>query len=153
MMPESKRSSGLGGVGDTGGMESMILNVETGVLRTIVDLSEEAREFCEGRGDGLLTVFVPHATAGLAVMETGAGSEEDLFKILDGVMPRDIIYRHRHGAEGHGADHVLPAFVSPSVVIPVFNGRLTLGAWQSIVLVDTNTDNPDRKVHLTFLPG
>lgn len=106
-----------------------------------------------GGGDGLLHVFVPHATAGIVAMETGAGSEEDLVAALDALLPRDDRWRHRHGAPGHGADHVLPLLVAPSLTVPVLGGRLALGTWQSIVLVDPNADNPDRRVLLSFLPG
>ena len=103
--------------------------------------------------DGLLSVFAPHATAGVAVMELGAGSEPDLAEALERLLPRDDRYRHRHGSPGHGADHLLPVFVSPSLVIPVVGGRMTLGTWQSLVLVDLNRDNPHRRVRLSFLPG
>jgi len=102
---------------------------------------------------GLVNVFVPHATAGVALIETGSGSEEDLSEAIDRLLPRDDRYRHSHGSKGHGADHVLPAFISPSVTIPVQDGRLALGTWQSVVLVDTNRDNPHRKVRVSFLEG
>jgi len=105
------------------------------------------------RGDGLCHVFVPHATAGVALIETGSGSEPDLEEAIDRLLPRDDIYRHRHGSRGHGRDHVLPAFIAPSITLPVLGGRPALGTWQSVVLVDTNVDNPDRKVRLSFLPG
>lgn len=133
-------------------MDSTELGVRTGD-RVVTDLTEDATRFCEGRGSGLLHVFVPHATAGVALVETGAGSEQDLVTVLDHVLPRDLAYQHAHGTPGHGRDHVLPAFVSPSLSVPVLDGRLALGTWQSIVLVDTNVDNPDRKVRLSFLPG
>jgi len=110
-------------------------------------------EFCRARGDGLLSVFVPHATAGVALMETGSGSEADLEELLGRLLPRDDRYRHRHGAPGHGADHLLPVLVGPSVVIPVKGGRPQLGTWQSVVLVDFNVDNPRRSVRLSFLAG
>ena len=100
---------------------------------------------------GLLNVFVPHATAGVAIIETGSGSEGDLGDAIDRLLPRDDRYRHSHGSKGHGADHVLPAFISPSVTIPVVEGQLALGTWQSVVLVDTNRDNPRRKVRVSFL--
>ncbi|MBW3650980.1 MAG: secondary thiamine-phosphate synthase enzyme YjbQ [Actinobacteria bacterium] len=119
----------------------------------IVDLSREVAAFCDGRGDGLVCVFAPHATAGLALIEVGSGSEDDLREALGRLLPRDDRWRHRHGSEGHGADHVLPAFVSPSLVIPVLAGRPALGTWQSIVLVDTNPDNPRRTVRCSFLAG
>jgi secondary thiamine-phosphate synthase enzyme len=134
-------------------MESTVLSVRTGRERAIVDLTGEVAAFCSGRGDGLVSVFVPHATAGLALVETGAGSEADLLTALDGLLPRDGRWRHRHGSPGHGADHVLPAFVSPSLTVPVLDGRMTLGTWQSVVLVDTNVDNADRSIRLSFLPA
>jgi len=121
--------------------------------RTVTDLTDAASDFCSDRGDGLLHVFAPHATAGLALMETGSGSEADLVETLDRLLPRDDRYRHRHGAPGHGADHVLPAIVSPSLSVPVFGGRPALGTWQSIVLVDTNADNPHREVRFSFIAG
>lgn len=110
-------------------------------------------DFCRGRGDGLLNVFAPHATAGLALMETGSGSEADLEALLERLLPRDDRYRHRHGSPGHGADHLLPVIVSPSITIPVGGGRPLLGTWQSVVLVDLNRDNPLRRVRLSFLAG
>ena len=106
-----------------------------------------------GAGDGLLHVWVPHATAGLAVIETGAGSDTDLLAALRDLLPADDRWRHRHGSPGHGRDHVLPALIAPSMSVPVLGGRPALGTWQSICLVDTNTDNPDRSVRLSFLPG
>ena len=119
-----------------------------------VDLTPDARRFCDGAGgDGLLNVFVPHATAGIVVMETGSGSEQDLQSVLDRLLPRDDRYVHSHGSRGHGADHLLPAFLSPSVSIPVEGGEPLLGTWQSIVLVDPNRDNPRRNVRFTFLEG
>lgn len=120
--------------------------------RHVVDLTDDADEFCRDRGDGLLNVFVPHATAGIAVLELGAGSDDDLEDALARLLPReDRYYRHRHGSPGHGADHLLPAFVSPSVTIPVIGGRLQFGTWQRLALVDLNDDNPRRRVRLTFL--
>ena len=121
--------------------------------RRIVDLTGEATSFCRGQGDGLLSVFAPHATAGLALIETGAGSEPDLVDLLERLVPRDDRYTHRHGSPGHGADHVLPAIVSPSLVVPVFGGEPALGTWQRIVLVDLNADNPRRTVRLSLLAG
>jgi secondary thiamine-phosphate synthase enzyme len=114
----------------------------------VTDLTDELLAFCGDEGDGLVNVFVPHATAGVAIMETGAGSEPDLAEAL---VPRRASYRHNHGSPGHGGDHVLPAFVGPSVTIPVIAGRPALGTWQSLVLVDPNVDNPRRRVRLTFL--
>ncbi len=119
----------------------------------MLDLSEELEEFCAGRGDGLCSVFAPHATAGVALMETGSGSEADLIEALGRLLPRDAPYRHRHGARGHGADHLLPVLVSPSLVVPVVGGRPALGPWQRLVLVDLNADNPRRHVRLSFLPS
>ncbi len=129
------------------------LRVRTDGARAMVDLTDDCAAFVSGHGDGLLSVFVPHATAGLALVELGAGSEQDLSATLDRLMPRDERWAHRHGSPGHGADHVLPAIVSPSVTIPVVGGRLALGTWQSIALVDTNVDNPERTVRLSFLAG
>jgi secondary thiamine-phosphate synthase enzyme len=121
--------------------------------RHVVDLTDEAARFCRSLGDGLLSVFAPHATAGVALMELGSGSEPDLAEVLERLLPRDDRYRHRHGSPGHGADHLLPVFVSPSLVIPVVAGRMALGTWQSLVLVDLNRDNPHRRVRLSFLAG
>lgn len=121
--------------------------------RAFLDLTSEARSFVAGEGTGLLHVFAPHATAGLALMETGSGSEQDLASILDQVLPPDHPYTHSHGSPGHGRDHLLPAFISPSLTIPVVDGDLALGTWQSIVLVDTNVDNPNRKVRFSFVTG
>jgi secondary thiamine-phosphate synthase enzyme len=133
-------------------VDSTVLTIETGERR-IVDLTAEVRAFCAGRGDGLLSVFAPHATTGVAVMETGAGSEPDAVATLERLLPRDDRYRHAHGSPGHGADHVLPVLVAPSVTIPVLAGEPGLGTWQSVVLVDTNRDNPRRTVRLSFLEG
>ncbi|MDQ3640102.1 MAG: secondary thiamine-phosphate synthase enzyme YjbQ [Actinomycetota bacterium] len=133
-------------------MESTDLSIDTS-RRQLTDLTSQVAEFCRSLGDGLLSVFVPHATAGVALMETGSGSEADLEELLGRLLPRDDRYRHRHGAKGHGADHVLPVLISPSLVVPVQGGRLRLGTWQSVVLVDFNVDNPRRTVRLTFLTG
>jgi secondary thiamine-phosphate synthase enzyme len=119
----------------------------------VVDLTGRVGDFCRDRGDGLVSIFVPHATAGLAIIETGAGSDDDLLAALAELLPRDGRWRHRHGSPGHGADHVLPAFVAPSLTVPVVGGRPALGTWQSIVVVDTNADNPERTVRLSFLQG
>jgi secondary thiamine-phosphate synthase enzyme len=133
-------------------MDTKILRVIIG--RGVYDMTAEATSFVAGRGDGLLSVFAEHATAGLAVMETGAGSDLDLMDAIDTVLPRDDRrWRHRHGSPGHGADHVLPAFIAPSVTIPVIDGRMALGAWQSLVLVDPNADNPERRVRLSWIAG
>ena len=133
-------------------METVELPVHNGD-RVVTDLTVEVTRFCAGRGDGLVNVFAPHATAGLALIETGAGSDADLATTLTDLLPRDDRYQHRHGAHGHGADHVLPAIVSPSLTVPVLAGEPALGTWQSIVLVDTNGDNPQRTVRLSFLGG
>jgi secondary thiamine-phosphate synthase enzyme len=134
-------------------MRSELRAVRTGGVPAVVDLTDECAEFVRGEGDGLLQVFVPHATAGVAVIETGSGSEEDLLRQLDQLLPRDDRWRHRHGSPGHGRDHVLPAFVPPHATVPVLEGRLMLGTWQRICLVDTNVDNPQRQVRLSFLAG
>jgi secondary thiamine-phosphate synthase enzyme len=133
-------------------METTELNLDTSG-RQLVDVTADVADFCRGKGDGLLSVFAPHATAGVALMETGAGSEPDLEELLDRLLPRDDRYRHRHGAPGHGADHLLPVLVSPSLTIPVLDGRPALGTWQSIVLVDLNRNNPRRQVRLSFVAG
>lgn len=133
-------------------MHTQEIDVDTSRSRT-VDLTDALARFCAGRGDGLVNVLAPHATAGLAVMETGAGSEGDLLLALERLLPRDDRYRHAHGAPGHGADHVLPAIVSPSVTLPVFDGRVAFGTWQSLVLVDLNVDNPRRHVRFSFVPA
>ena len=136
-------------------MQRREVTVDTGSRPTLVDLTDRCAGFLSdvGAGDGLLTVFVPHATAGVVVMELGAGSEEDLLRALDELLPRDDRWAHRHGSPGHGADHVLPLLVSPSVTIPVVGGRMRLGTWQSIALVDPNRDNARRTVQLAFVPG
>ena len=122
--------------------------------RLVTDITDQVREFAEGEGNNaLLHVFLPHATAGLALMETGSGSDEDLVEVVDRLLPREDRYRHRHGSTGHGADHLLPAFVSPSLVLPVDGGRLVLGTWQSVVVVDPNRENNRRTVRLTLLGG
>ncbi len=131
-------------------MDSDVIDVDTS-RRRIVDLTDTVRKFCDGHGDGLCNIFVPHATAGVAIIETGAGSDDDLIDTLERLLPRDDRYRHAHGSFGHGADHVLPALVSPSVMVPVQDGRPLLGTWQSVVLVDLNRDNPQRSVRLSFL--
>jgi secondary thiamine-phosphate synthase enzyme len=122
-------------------MDSSLVTIDT-AGRTFIDLTHELERFCATRGDGLVSVFLPHATAGLALIEMGSGSEHDLEETVHRLLPRDDRYRHRHGSEGHGADHVLPAFISPSVCLPVLAGTVQLGTWQSLVLVDTNRDTP-----------
>jgi secondary thiamine-phosphate synthase enzyme len=122
--------------------------------RRVVDVTDRVEAFAaEAAGDGLLHVFLPHATAGLALMETGSGSEPDLDDALDRLLPRDDRYRHRHGSRGHGADHLAPVLVAPSLVLPVIGGRVALGTWQSVVIVDPNRENDARTVRLSFLPG
>ena len=133
-------------------MDVVELSLRTGA-ELVTDVTAEVLRFCAGRGDGLLNVFVPHATAGVALMETGSGSESDLARAVDRLLPRDTAYRHDHGSPGHGRDHVLPAFVAPSVTVPVRGGRPALGTWQSVVVVDSNVDNRDRTLLLSFLPG
>lgn len=133
-------------------MDTEILEFDTSTRR-VVDLTDDVATFCRGRGDGLAHVFAPHATAGLALMETGAGTETDLDELLERLLPRDDRYRHSHGSPGHGADHLLPVLVSPSLVLPVLEGAPALGTWQSVVFVDLNADNPRRRVRLSFVPG
>jgi secondary thiamine-phosphate synthase enzyme len=133
-------------------MDTVELRVDMSA-RQLADLTGDVERFCAQRGDGLLNVFVPHATAGVALVELGSGTEPDLVDALHRLLPRDARYVHSHGSPGHGADHVLPAFVSPSLVVPVHDGRLLLGTWQSIALVDLNRDNPHRTVRLSFVPG
>jgi len=129
-----------------------VLDIDTARRRT-VDLTDAVRSFCGDRQDGLCNVFVPHATAGVAIIETGAGSDHDLVDTLERLLARDDRYRHEHGSPGHGADHVLPALVAPSVTVPVRAGEPLLGTWQSIVLVDLNRDNSSRSVRLSFIDG
>ncbi|MGP8297346.1 secondary thiamine-phosphate synthase enzyme YjbQ [Streptomyces inhibens] len=130
------------------------IDVTTGSTETVLDLTDACasflRDVAPGR-DGLLNIFTPHATAGLAVIETGAGSDEDLLAALHDLLPADNRWRHRHGSPGHGRDHVLPALVPPHVTLPVVEGRMALGTWQSVCLVDTNVDNANRQVRLSFL--
>lgn len=135
-------------------METHTFTLDTGRNRGAFDITSDIAAFVAGKGDGLVSVFVPHATAGIAIIEAGAGSDADLIDAIDDILPRrDDRYRHRHGAEGHGADHLVPAIVSPSVTIPVEDGRLVLGTWQSVLLVDPNLDNPHRSVRLDFIAG
>jgi secondary thiamine-phosphate synthase enzyme len=134
-------------------MHSTELSVRTGARECILDLTGQAADFVAELGDGLLAVFVPHATAGLAILELGSGSESDLLEVLARLLPVGAHYRHAHGAPGHGRSHVMPAFLAPSVVVPVLGGHLTLGTWQSLALVDLNVDNPSRTVRLTFVEG
>lgn len=136
-------------------MRTRELSLETGSEPSLTDLTRACADFLVevGAGDGLLSVFVPHATAGVVVVELGAGSEEDVRAALERLLPHDDRWRHRHGSPGHGADHVLPLLVSPSLTVPVVAGRMTLGTWQSIALLDPNADNSRRTVQLAFLPG
>ena len=134
-------------------MRSETLEIRTGGQPRVHDLTDDCGRFVHGQGDGLLSVFVPHATAGLAILETGAGSDDDLLAVLDDLLPRDGRWRHQHGSPGHGRDHVLPALIAPSLTVPVLDGRPQLGTWQSICLVDTNVDNSRRTVRLSFLAG
>jgi secondary thiamine-phosphate synthase enzyme len=132
-------------------MKTSRLHLETGNTRTLVDLTHEVRSFVQDQGDGLVNVSVPHATAGLILMELGSGSDDDLWDRLDELLPRDDRYVHSHGSSGHGADHILPAFISPTLTLPVIDGEVSLGVWQSIVLIDSNVDNTERQVLLAFL--
>lgn len=136
-------------------MDSRELTIETGHDAALVDLTPDCERFLReiGAADGLLTVFVPHATAGVVVVELGAGSDDDLLRVLDALLPRDDRWTHRHGSPGHGADHVLPLVASPSLTVPVIGGRMSLGTWQSVALLDPNRDNPRRTVRLSFLSG
>ena len=139
-------------------MRSELIDVATGGTEVVFDLTSRCEQFVateahQAQGDGLLHLFVPHATAGIAILETGAGSDTDLLAVLEELLPRDFGWRHRHGTPGHGRDHVLPALIPPYASIPVLDGRLMLGTWQSICLVDTNVDNPRRQVRLSWLPG
>jgi secondary thiamine-phosphate synthase enzyme len=134
-------------------MRSEVLQVHTGSREVVHDLTRECQAFVADEGDGLLQIFVPHATAGIAILETGAGSDEDLLAALADLLPADDRWRHRHGSRGHGRSHVMPALVPPYATLPVLHGRLALGTWQSICLVDLNIDNPDREVRLSFLEG
>jgi secondary thiamine-phosphate synthase enzyme len=134
-------------------MRSEQRTYRTGSAETVLDITTDCAAFVRGEGDGLLHVFVPHATAGLALIETGSGSEADLLATLRIVLPPDDRWRHRHGSPGHGRDHLLPAFLRPDMTIPVVAGRLQLGTWQSVCLVDLNADNEVRRVRLSFLPA
>ena len=132
-------------------MKTVELSITTGRRSGLFDLTAECERFVSGEGDGLLNVFVPHATCGLVIMELGSGSDSDLMAALGRLLPRDDRWAHRHGSPGHGADHVVPAFAPPSINVPVVEGRLILGTWQSIALVDTNVDNERRTVRLSLV--
>jgi secondary thiamine-phosphate synthase enzyme len=134
-------------------MRSETITIRTGGDARVHDLTDDCAGFVDREKDGLLHVFVPHATAGLAIVETGAGSDDDLLIALDELLPRDGRWQHKHGSKGHGRDHLLPAFLSPSITIPVLGGVLQLGTWQSICLVDTNVDNTERTIRFSFLGG
>ena len=156
--PEAGSWMAPGGRAMMGGMSNAfttrVLNIASGTEETVVDLTHDCETFLRevaGGRDGLLNVFVPHATAGIAVIETGAGSDNDLLAALHTLLPSDDRWQHRHGSPGHGRDHVLPALVPPHATLPVVGGRLELGTWQSVCLVDTNRDNPNRQVRLSFL--
>lgn len=138
-----------------GRVQSTEIEVRTGGSAVVHDLTSDAQEFLAecSAADGLLHVWVPHATAGLAVVETGAGSDDDLLTAVDALLPRDSRWRHQHGTPGHGRDHVLPAFLPPYATVPVLDGQLALGTWQSLCLVDTNVDNPLRRVRFSYLAG
>jgi secondary thiamine-phosphate synthase enzyme len=134
-------------------MDTETRSYRTGSDEAVLDLTRDAAAYVAGRGDGLLHVFVPHATAGIAIIETGAGSDDDLLAALGDLLPADDRWRHRHGTPGHGRSHVMPALVPPYATVPVSDGRLLLGTWQSICLVDLNVDNGDREVRFSFLAG
>ena len=135
-------------------MRSELITIRTGTEPVVRDITREAAQFVSSEHDGLLHVFVPHATAGLAIIETGAGSDDDLLSgVIEELLPTDDRWKHRHGSAGHGRDHVLPALMPPYATLPVLGGKLALGTWQSICLVDPNGDNPSRQVRFSFLPG
>lgn len=129
------------------------MRIRTGREPAVLDITSHCVSYADGRGDGLLSVFVPHATAGVAILELGSGSDADLLAALADLLPADDRWRHAHGSRGHGRSHVLPALIAPAITVPVVGGRLMLGTWQSVALVDLNVDNPDRDVRLSFLPG
>jgi secondary thiamine-phosphate synthase enzyme len=132
-------------------MDSETRSYRTGTREVVLDITADAEQYVEARGDGLLHVFVPHATAGIAILETGAGSDDDLLAALADLLPKDDRWRHRHGSPGHGRSHVMPALIPPYATVPVLSGRLALGTWQSICLVDLNVDNDVREVRFSFL--
>ena len=138
-------------------MLSELISFRTGGRDSVLDITSECERFAQSAEqttpDGLLHVFVPHATAGVAILETGAGSDDDLLAALRELLPADDRWTHRHGSRGHGRSHVMPAFIPPYATVPVVSGRLTLGTWQSICLVDLNVDNFERQVRLSFLPA
>jgi secondary thiamine-phosphate synthase enzyme len=134
-------------------VRSETIHFTTGARDAVLDITRDCERFVSDYGDGLLQVFVPHATAGIAILETGAGSDDDLLALLADLLPADDRWRHRHGSRGHGRSHVMPALVPPYATIPVLGGRLALGPWQSVCLVDLNTDNHEREVRLSLLRG
>ncbi|MEO5652819.1 MAG: YjbQ family protein [Marmoricola sp.] len=134
-------------------MRSQIRDYTTGNSEVVLDLTRDCTDFVAGAGNGLLHLFVPHATAGIAILETGAGSDDDLLSVLGDLLPPDGRWQHRHGSPGHGRSHVMPALIPPYATVPVLEGELALGTWQSICLVDLNVDNPDRQVRFSFLAG
>ncbi|MTE12197.1 secondary thiamine-phosphate synthase enzyme YjbQ [Nocardia aurantiaca] len=137
-------------------MRSELIDITTGRTEVVRDLTEQCADFLDrvaAGGDGLLHVFVPHATAGIAIMELGARSDDDLLATLRDLLPADDRWRHAHGSRGHGRSHVMPALIAPYATVPVLNGRMALGTWQSVAFVDLNVDNPDRQVRLSFLAG
>ncbi|MEV6306803.1 YjbQ family protein [Actinoplanes sp. NPDC051861] len=134
-------------------MRTEVITVRTGGSPVVRDITREAERFAASEKDGLLHIFVPHATAGLAIIETGAGSDDDLLTAIEDLLPAEDKWRHRHGSRGHGRDHVLPAWIPPYATLPVIGGRIALGTWQSICLVDTNGDNPTRQVRFSFMEG
>jgi len=135
------------------GMRTETFEIRTGGQARVCDITHACNDFLQAGDEGLLNVFVPHATAGVAILETGAGSDEDLLAALADLLPADSRWRHRHGSAGHGRDHVLPALIAPYATVPVIDGRLQLGTWQSVCLVDTNVDNAVRTVRLSFVAG
>ncbi|MBW6436685.1 secondary thiamine-phosphate synthase enzyme YjbQ [Actinoplanes hulinensis] len=134
-------------------MRTEVITVRTGRSATVTDITREAARFVRSEKDGLLHVFVPHATAGVAIIETGAGSDDDLLTAIGELLPTDDRWQHRHGSPGHGRDHVLPAWIAPYATLPVIDGQIALGTWQSICLVDPNGDNPSRQVRFSFVKG
>jgi secondary thiamine-phosphate synthase enzyme len=134
-------------------MDTETRSYRTGDVDRVLDLTRDCADFASGRGDGLLNLFVPHATAGIAILETGAGSDDDLLAALGDLLPADDRWRHRHGSPGHGRSHVMPALIPPYATVPVLGGQLALGTWQSVCLVDLNVDNHEREVRFSFLGG
>ena len=151
--PEASASRLLRSQGRLGWVLTTEITIRTGHTDRVLDITGQCAEFVASRADGLLNVFVPHATAGIAILETGAGSDHDLLAALNTLLPADDRWDHRHGSEGHGRSHVMPALIAPYATVPVISGTLALGTWQSICLVDLNLDNPDRRIRLSFVPG